>query len=186
MDADIVHTPRTLGQIILKLIDRNNMFKIKLPVLVFAIALLGVGGACKKDAEVPDLEEVGAIVTETTTGEVTGDARDRFVGSWNVSETSSKLVGTRSYSVTVEKDASFPNRVNVYNLYQLGTHSDSILANVSAILVDIITIPNQYNVDSTNYIGGKGTMSGDNSIVFNYTVDDGNGVIDTVSAAFVK
>lgn len=114
--------------------------------------------------------------------EVEGDVRDRFVGSWTVTETS-KLLGTRNYSVSIEKDSSFPARVNMYNLYALGTSSDSLIANVSSVLVNTITIPNQTR--KSNYIGGKGEMVNDVKINFDFTVDDGND-IDTVSAVFVR
>ena len=114
--------------------------------------------------------------------EVEGDVRDRFLGSWTVTETS-KLLGTRNYKVTIEKDASFPARVNMYNLYALGTDKDSVIANVSSVLVNTITIPNQTR--NANYIGGQGEMVDEIKINFDFTVDDGND-IDTVTAVFVR
>ncbi len=158
------------------------MLKLKLPVLAFVVGLIGVSVACKKDVDIAELEELAGLE------EVEGDQRDRFVGSWTVSETRTKLVGTRSYTVKLEKDTGFPNLVNLYNLYLLGENTDSIRANVSSVEVDVITIPNQATVDSTYLIGGSGTMLDTNNITFNYTVDDRTGIngIDTVSATFVK
>jgi hypothetical protein len=178
MDVGIVHILRTQERIILKLIEQNNMLKIKLPVIVFAVALLGFVSACKKDIELPETPDIQSIE------EVEGDVRDRFLGTWTVSETS-KLLGSRNYQVRIEKDSLYPARVNLYNLYLLGENVDSVRANVSSVLVDAITIPNQQTVQSNNSIGGAGKMIDDNNISFDFTVDDGNG-IDTVSASFVR
>lgn len=114
--------------------------------------------------------------------EVTGDVRDRFVGSWTATE-KSKLLGNRNYTMTIEKDSSFPSRVNMYNLYQLGTNSDSLIATVSSIEVNTITITKQTR--KGNFITGVGQMINDNKINFDYTVDDGND-IDSVATTLIR
>lgn len=114
--------------------------------------------------------------------EVAGDARDRFVGEWNVSD-SSKLHGPRNYAITMEKDSAYPDRVNIYNFYLFGD-GDSVRANISSVLVNTITIPNQ--TANNSQISGTGELSEDDSTInLEFTVDDGNDV-DEVTAVLVR
>ena len=138
--------------------------------LIVAVLMLFV--MCEKDPdiEIPDPEE-----TE-------GDQRDRFVGTWTVSE-NSKLLGARNFDVNMSNDDQFPAQMNVSNFYLIGT-GDTIVANVSAVLVSTITIPNQ--TVNASLFNGKGEMENDQKINFTYYVDDGNANIDTVTAVFIR
>jgi hypothetical protein len=147
--------------------------KIKFLTGVLLCSLAFNVTSCITEDEAEDLEEQ---ITDDTDN---GDNRNAFIGTWSVNETS-KLIGSRTYTVTVEKDTEFPQRVNMYNFYALGT--DSIVANVSSVYTNTITIPFQTLLG--NYIGGTGTLA-NNKISFDYTVDDGN-AIDTVKAVYSK
>ena len=109
--------------------------------------------------EIPEEEE-----------EFEGDVRDRFVGDWTVTETSKNL-GTRNYSVSMAKDSSFPARVNMDGFYML-PDSEVVIANVSSVEINTITIPGQTLPSA--YVSGVGTMEDEVKITFTYTVDDGN------------
>lgn len=128
--------------------------------------------SCEKDPEEVIEEEF----------EAEGDVRDRFIGNWTVSETS-KLLGTRNYTVSIEKNSFSNQRVNMQNFYLLGTSGDTVVANISAVLASAITVPTQ--TVNANSVGGSGTLVNDNRITFDYTVDDGND-IDTVSAVYIR
>ncbi|MFT6745977.1 MAG: hypothetical protein ACJAZ2_000315 [Glaciecola sp.] len=136
------------------------------------IGVLALSICCEKepDIEIPDPSE-----TE-------GDQRDRFIGNWTVSE-SSKILGDRNFIVNMSKDDQYPAQVNISNFYLIGT-GDSVAANVSAVLVSTITVPDQ-TVSGSLY-SGKGEMENDQKINFTYYIDDGNADKDTVSAVFIR
>jgi hypothetical protein len=117
---------------------------------------------------------------EDLNDEESGDVRDRFVGTWSVTETENNQ--TRNYDVTISKSDFNSARINIFNFYKLG-ESDSAFASVSTVSSNTITIPNQ----TLNFhgISGTGVLQDDNTIDFNYTVDDGNGAVD-VSASFSR
>lgn len=144
--------------------------KIKLLLAGFALCFAVLFYSCEKD----ELEE------ELLEEEVDGDVRDRFIGEWTVSETS-KLLGARNYKVDIQKSTFSASRVNLFNFYALG--GDTIEANISAVLVSTITVPNQ--TVNGNFIDGTGEMIDDNKINFSYIVDDGNGV-DSVTAVYIR
>lgn len=110
-----------------------------------------------------------------------GDTRDVFEGQWTVSE-DSKLLGNRNYIIEIDLSAEYSSRINLFDFYKLGV-KDSIYGNVSSVLAEAITIPNQYL--KNNLIHGNGTLVNDNLINFTYYVDDGND-IDTVDAVFTR
>jgi len=134
--------------------------------------LVGIN-SCKKDVD--DLEDL-------PTDEVEGDVRDRFLGKWTVKETST-ILGVRNFDVNIVKDDQYPAQVNISNFYNIGGN-DTIIANVSSVLVSTITVPDQ--VVSASQYGGKGEMENDQTINFTYQVDDGTDSIDVVTAVFIR
>jgi len=149
--------------------------KVKEVILGVVFGLCLVMSSCEEE-EIEDIESV------LPNDEVEGDARDRFEGTWTVTETG-KLLGVRNFVVNVSKDDEFRDRVNISNFYLIG-NSDTIIATVSSILVSTITIQDQ-TVNSTKY-SGLGDMENDQKINFDYFVDDGNDNKDTISAVFVR
>ena len=146
-------------------------FKFLTGLLFITLAINVI--SCTED-EAEDIENI------LPDDDVNGDDRDAFIGNWSVNETSDSL-GIRNYTVQIEKDSSFPQRVNIYNFYALGTE-DSIVANVSTVSPNTITVP--YQTLSGNYIGGTGTLAS-GKITFEYTVVDGNDS-NNVKATYIK
>ena len=106
------------------------------------------------------------------------NSKDKFTGEWAVNETNSIFDNySRNYLIKITEDASYGERINIFNLYKLG-YSDSIFANISAIENNSVIIPPQ-NL-GLNTIEGLGILSR-NEIDLTYYVHDGN-EIDTVIA----
>ncbi len=148
--------------------------KIKFLTGLLLLALSVNMVSCTED-EAEDLEE------DLINDDVNGDDRLPYVGDWKVVETS-KIIGARSYWARIKKDDGFPQRVNIYNFYLLGDNKDSVIANVSNALPDVITVPEQTRAG--NFIVGDGKLS-NGVITFKYTINDGN-EIDTVTAVYSK
>ena len=108
------------------------------------------------------------------------DIRNEFTGNWLVIE-KSKIVGERNFEITINKDPTVDNKINIRNFYALG-NSDSVFANVSTVEINTFIIP--YQLVRNNGINGNGALS-DNNIEMVYYVDDGNS-IDTISATFTR
>jgi hypothetical protein len=106
----------------------------------------------------------------------------RLEGSWTVDETSSVYKSALDiYQVYIYADPVDSTRVLIENFYQLGRDME-IWANIDG---NSILIP--YQVEDGFRINGFGTVSANYSgINFLYTVDDGSGEIDEVSAVFTK
>lgn len=157
MDANIVH---------MDLIKKQKMMISKTLKSVLLVTLFGLTfTACQEDTFEDD----------------TSDVRDRFVGTWTVSETESNQ--TRNFDVTISKSDFNSSRINIFNFYKLG-QQDSVIASVSTVSSNTITIPNQV-IQNTYGFSGSGVLQDDNTIEFSYTVDDGNGDVN-VTAVFSR
>jgi hypothetical protein len=105
------------------------------------------------------------------------DDRDKFVDSWQVTETSSQ-VGQTNYEVHINL-APNTTQVQIENFYNVG-FSYKAIATVSGTT---LTIGNQtYNASQ---LQGSGSMNGNNTINMNYTVNDGSS-IDTCTAVMTR
>jgi hypothetical protein len=108
----------------------------------------------------------------------TGDDRDAFLGTWNVTEACSK----DSYSVTIVKDPSNSTQVIIQNFWLIGYNEKPPYAIVAG---STITIPAQdicYN--NSNEVSGSGSID-KKTIELNYTVNDGADLWDC-SATYEK
>jgi len=105
------------------------------------------------------------------------DPKDKFLGTWAVKE---EIVGqaTQNYTSIIVKDSSNTSKINIGNIYNLGTGA-KISALVAGNSLDIST----QSITGIN-IAGTGTFVG-NSIILNYTADDGSGAIN-VKATYTK
>jgi len=93
------------------------------------------------------------------------DARDPFLGNWNVSESCTK----DAYSVSIVKDPSNSSQVLIQNFYNTGTCSDppyGIVAGSSLVL------PTQSICDDAFEVDGNATLSKE-IISIDYSVNDG-------------
>lgn len=106
------------------------------------------------------------------------DARDLYVDSWTVSETSSQI-GATSYTVHINKVSTNTTQVQIENFYNIGF---SFKANVN-IDGSSMTIPLQtYN---GNQLRGNGTKTGANAISMTYYVDNGT-TVDSCTATLAR
>ncbi len=103
------------------------------------------------------------------------DPRNLITGEWNVLE-DSPTFGKQSYTLVIEKDHIYADRINMLNFYNLGMQF-SVYATLNNLE---ITIPVQ-TVDD-NIIGGNGTIGSNyQGINLIYSVDFGSGS-ETVKA----
>jgi hypothetical protein len=147
--------------------------KSKYLVFGLVLALTCFATSCEKepDIEIPDPSE-----TE-------GDQRDRFVGNWTVTENRKLSTSSVNFQVNISKDDQFPTRVNISNFYSIGT-TDTVIATISAVLVDAITVTDQ--TVSASFFSGTGEMENDQKINMSYIVDDGNANVDSVTAVLIR
>ncbi len=152
--------------------------KKKYWVFGLMLSTLVMFNSCEEDEEIED--QIANAIPNDDGPE--GDARDKFVGDWTVTENST-VHGERNFIVNISKDDQFPSQVNMSNFYLIGK-SDTVVATVSSIAVKTITIQVQ-TVKDVQY-GGDGEMENDKRIKLNYIVEDGNAVKDTVTATLIK
>ncbi len=110
----------------------------------------------------------------------TEDPRDKFVGNWTCSETSSQNGQINPFYVTITLDPSNSSQILLANFYQIGTSQKvyGVVASSNA------TVPNQ--TVSGLSIRGSGNIANNNTkINWNYIVDPG-GDPDTCTAVFSK
>lgn len=110
-----------------------------------------------------------------------GDFRDNIVDTWSCKETSITSNNTSTYPSDISKHPTDSSKVLIDNFYQIGIGYDAY-----AILNKYtLTIPLQ-NIRGFS-IKGSGTISANfKSINFSYSVDDGSGQIDQVTALYSK
>lgn len=138
--------------------------KIRLNNIIKSFAVVALLSSCEADDFLPE----------------DGDSRTVFVGNWSVTENGT-YTGSKNYLLEIEKNVENGARINLWNLYKLGT-TDSVVASVSAIQSNTMTIPTQDVLNHT--IFGQGTINND-IINLTYYVNDGN-AIDTVTAVFSR
>lgn len=112
--------------------------------------------------------------------------REKLTGTWLVEENSQtykkSLKAVNHYTSTISASTSNLSNVAISNFYGLG---ESTLA--TATLNNMkLTIDNQ-TVSGGYTISGNGSIASDfKTIDWQYTVDDGSGVKDKVTATFTK
>jgi hypothetical protein len=116
---------------------------------------------------------------DTLTGSAATVAK--IEGEWTCDEKSEVFKATAEvYTVTLSADASNSAGVIIDNFYGLNA---SAKANVSGMS---LIIPNQ-DVEGGFSVSGSGTISSDfEKINLSYTVDDGSGTVDHVTAVYTK
>ena len=102
----------------------------------------------------------------------TGDARDKFTGTWTANETSQQH-GSSTYTMTISKDVTSANQVIAKNFYALGNSTNTI------IVIDGNNMTIQTQVVSGNTLSGTGSYSNGN-LTINFSADDGQ-TVDQVS-----
>lgn len=98
----------------------------------------------------------------------TGDARDKFTGTWTANETSQQH-GNSTYTMTISKDVTSSNQVIAKNFYALGTSTNTV------IVIDGNNMTIQTQVVSGNTLSGTGSYSNGN-LTISFSADDGQTV----------
>lgn len=121
--------------------------------------------------------------------ELTGDIRtaEAIPGEWRVNEESENL-GTSSYQVYIGISAEDSSKVLISNFYQLG-YDTEVIGFISGNRIELQNNQEVSLSGISSYIikSGSGTVSSDyQNIDWQYTIDDGSGNIDNVSAIYTK
>jgi hypothetical protein len=136
------------------------------PILPLSILILMLAPSC---------EELGNMGTE--------NIRDNIEGQWQCDETSEYYKSTAQiYEVYIYPHPDDSTLVFIENFYGL-TNDVSVIAKVSSRNLFI----NTQTVGEGFTITGSGTISSNfNNINWSYSVDDGSGKIDNVTATYTK
>jgi hypothetical protein len=105
----------------------------------------------------------------------------KLEGEWTCNEQSEVFKATTEvYTVTLSANADNPSGIIIDNFYGLQASAKATVANMSMI------ISNQ-SVEGGFTVSGSGTISSNfREINLKYTVDDGSGVVDHVTAVYTK
>ena len=120
---------------------------------------------------------------EDLDGPGTGDDRDRLVDTWKVVDESSPLKsGQIAYWVEIEKDPDRQDMIRIYSFNYLG---DNIYAratlNGMSLTLAQQDLPGGWTVQGSGEI-----QKGWNEIHWIYTVDDGSGMLEQVTAVYTR
>lgn len=115
--------------------------------------------------------------------ELTGGAATvaKIEGEWTCDEQSEIYKATAEvYSVTLSPDADNSSGVIIDNFYGLQASAKASVSGMSLIISD-------QTIEGGFSVSGSGTISSNyREINLNYTVDDGSGVVDHVTAVYTK
>lgn len=108
----------------------------------------------------------------------TGDARDKYVGTWMCNEISQVI--NSSYTITISKSTTNSSEIIINKFYNLTTQARASVAG------NKITIPYQ-SLSSLGFASGTGTLAvNETNLALNYIVKIGTNQNDTCSANCVK
>lgn len=109
------------------------------------------------------------------------DDRDKITDTWRCEENSELYGQSNPYLSDISKNSSDSITIYINNFYQLGFDQE-VYATLTNRTIDI---PQQI-VDG-HKIKGNGTIDNSyNSIRFKYTVDEGSGILDDVTALYSR
>lgn len=111
-----------------------------------------------------------------------GDLRDKLVDTWKVDETAvPQKSALEVYWVEISKHPYDTSRVVIYNFYNVDADAEAILSG-STLNLPLQTLEGGYDVSGSGQI--KGSKA--NEIIWTYTVDDGSGVAENISAVYTR
>jgi hypothetical protein len=143
--------------------ELKNIFKTLFPSTLFLAAIM------------LSCEEIENLATE--------DIREKIEGQWTCDETSEYFKSTAEiFTVYISPHPDDAALVLIDNMYGLGFDVPAV-ARISNRNLFI----NTQNIGDGFTITGSGTISSNfNEINWNYSVDDGSGTIDNVTAVFTR
>lgn len=124
-----------------------------------------------------------AYSCEDLPGPDTGDDRDKLVDTWKVMDESEPLKsGQINYWVEIEKDPDQQDMIRIYSFNYLG---EDIYARAS-LSGSTLTLAQQ-DLPGGWTVQGSGEIQKDwNEINWTYTVDDGSGMLERVTAVYTR
>lgn len=128
---------------------------------------------------IPFLFTYSCETIDTLTGGAATVAK--LEGEWTCDEKSEVFKATEEvYTVTLSADANNASGVIIDNFYGLNASAKATVTGMS------LNIPSQ-NVEGGFTVSGSGTISSSyEKINLTYTVDDGSGTVDHVTAVYTK
>jgi len=134
----------------------------------------------------PVILAVFALLTyscEDLLGPDTGDDRDKLVDTWKVVDESEPLKsGQVNYWVEIEKDPDQQQMIRIYSFNYLG---DDIYA-LASLSGSTLTLAQQDLPGGWTVQGSGEIQKSWNEIHWTYTVDDGSGMLEKVTAVYTR
>ena len=111
-----------------------------------------------------------------------GITREMMVDTWKVEETPGQYKSEEEvYWVEISEHLTDTSKVIIYNFYNIDADAEAIL-NGSTLDLPLQTIEGGYIVEGSGEIqGNKG-----NEIIWSYSVDDGSGVPEKITAVYTR
>ena len=115
------------------------------------------------------------LLPDPDDGDIIGILED----SWRVEE-ESQVFGNTRYIVEIERHPLDSSRIYVDNFYNVDAAAEVTVSGRNLSITDQV-------MDGGYRVYGSGTLSGDNeSISWQYTVDDGSGQLDNITAVYTR
>ena len=112
---------------------------------------------------------------------ILGDPRSKLIDDWKVDESSpTSKSGEEIYWVAITEHPTDSTKILISNFYNVG-------ANVEALLSGrYLTLPGQ-TISGGYTVSGSGNIESDwNSINWSYSVDDGSGIPESITAVYTR
>jgi hypothetical protein len=124
-----------------------------------------------------------AYSCEDLLGPDTGDDRDKLVDTWKVIDESEPLKSAQvNYWVEIEKDPDRQDMIRIYSFNYLG---EDIYA-MASLSGSTLTLAQQDLPGGWTVQGSGEIQKGWNEINWTYTVDDGSGMLERVTAVYTR
>ena len=110
-------------------------------------------------------------------------SQDMLVDTWKVEEnTGSYKSAEEVYWVEIEAHPSDTGRIVIYNFYNVEAEAEAILAGGMELIIPEQVLEGGYTVT------GRGEAQGNraNQIIWTYTVDDGSGIPENITAIYTR
>ena len=111
-----------------------------------------------------------------------GDPRDKLVDTWRVQDTANgKKSALEVYWAEISRHNTDSSRIVIHNFYNVSSDAEAVLSGSK------LTLPLQ-ELEGGFTVSGSGAIQGSkaNEIIWNYSVDDGSGVAESISEVYTR
>lgn len=140
-------------------------------IVFFFIISIALFNSCTKDDD-------NATPTGTSSP---SDPRNSYIGNWVCNETNNSDSSSTTFGVEIFAHSSIASRIVTSNFNNLGFQQPNCQMEVSGNSITIF----QQNLSGFTVVG-SGNLQNTSTIVLNYSVDDGSGILDNMSATLTK